>query len=249
MRIYYDYFRQSPRVKKFFELPVGLKDNINLLIFVHLAAFACFLILGGTSLIGHGFANQAIHDQVRDFLALSSRVQDIPHHWLMGLVTYQFIHFRLGELLLSVSMLWLFGHILQHRIGQYKVILYYFALVVISAIVFNLAHVIFPIFAQPGGILDGAFGGVLGVMTTTVYLYGRLRFRFGKSFQVQLWQIYVAALLLSLVLVCKDNIAYILVYASGIYIGIRYGRWILAKEREGKDGKQIEGNSGAAFSG
>jgi len=227
MRIYYDAITSHGPGKKSFRLPVGLQDNINLLILIHLLAVGLFVAFGGTSLIGHGFANEALHDRARDFLALSARVQDIPHHWLTSLFTYQFIHFRLGEVLLSVSMLWIFGHILTRRIGQYRVIVYYFTLVVFSAIVFNIAHILFPIFADPSGILDGAFGGVLGIMTTAVVLYGRLVFSFGRSLRFQLWQLYAAALLASLAVVCKDNMAYLLVYAFGIYCGVAYGRRLL----------------------
>lgn len=224
MRIYYDAVSSRGPLRQSFRLPLGPQDNINLLILIHLLAFGLFIAFGGTSVIGHGFANEGLHDRARDFLALSARVQDIPHHWLMSLFTYQFIHFRLGEVLLSVSMLWIFGHILTRRIGQYRVIVYYFALVVLSAIVFNIAHILFPVFADPSGILDGAFGGVLGIMTTAVVLYGRLRFSFGGSIRFQLWQLYAAAVLLSLIVVCKDNMAYLLVYAFGIYAGVAYGR-------------------------
>lgn len=226
MQIYCDYPLKHRRTVRPLELPFGLYDNINLLIFIHLAVFGLFVLFGGASFVGHHFADQAFHERLRDFLGLSSRLHDLEHHWLIGLFTYQFVHFHLGELLLSVSMLWLFGHILQRRIGQYRVILCYFALVLATALFFLIAHLVFPVFSQPGGVLDGAFAGVLGIMTTVVMLYPKLRLRFGKSAWVHLWQIYGAALLLSMVFAWKNNLAYIIIYVSGIYLGASYGRYL-----------------------
>lgn len=231
MKLYYDYLRHGARKHSCLELPVSLGDNINLLIMVHVAAFAVFVALGGTRLIGSGYADQAIHDHVRNFVALSSGIGDFSHHWLTGLFTYQFVHFRMGEVLLSAAMLWLFGHVLQQRIGQTKVVIYYFVLTLLSAMVFNVAHLLFPVFANPGDILYGAFGGVLGVMTTAVFLYGKRELHIRKSFTIPLWAIYAVGIVWSLATVYKNNLAFILLYAFNIYAGVRYGIYLREASR------------------
>jgi membrane associated rhomboid family serine protease len=234
MRVFYDLIgtRTSPRGGRYFELPVIPKDKINVLVFIHLLAFGLYMAMWYGGLFPEVMDQDTLHYYTRDILAVSSRAQDLIFSWTTGLFTYQFIHRNAGELVLSVMMLWLFGHILQKKIGQLRVVAFYFILVILSAIVFNLSHLLFPIFSGPGGIMEGAFGGVLGVMTTAVYFYGRARLRLGKKLRFSVWQIYFAALLLSLVCVYKNNIAYILVYLSSIWIGFRYARYLAGKHSD-----------------
>jgi membrane associated rhomboid family serine protease len=222
MKIYYDCIGKYSSAKKYFELPAFLKDKLNLLIVIHLLTFAVYIIVKLDGWLDQPVNGETVKEFIRHFFALSSRAQDFLSQWSISIFTYQFIHLNWGELLLSISMLWLFGHILQNKLAQSRIILYYFILVTISAIVFNLSHLIFPIYSGPGGRMEGAFGGVLGIMTTTVFFYGKIKFHIFRNLYLQLWQIYALAILLSLEVVYKNNIAYILVYICSIYIGIRY---------------------------
>lgn len=237
MRVFYDLIgtSASPKTGRYFELPVIPKDKINVLVFIHVLAFGVYMALWYGGLFPQFMDQDTLHYYTRDILAVSSRAQDLIFSWTTSLFTYQFIHRNAGELVLSVMMLWLFGHILQKKIGQLRVVAFYFILVILSAIVFNVSHLIFPIFSGPGGIMEGAFGGVLGVMTTAVYFYGRARLRVGKKLRFSVWQIYFAAILLSLVCVYKNNIAYILVYISSVWIGFRYARYIDEKKSNKAD--------------
>ncbi len=203
---------QTSQTSTSFEFSTGLRSQLNLLILLHILFFV------------------ALDDRIYSSLAVSSRSQDWPFNWTTSLFTYQFVYLNVGELLLSVSMLWLFGHILKKRVGQWKVIIFYFALAFISALVFNLSHLVFPIFSGPGGFMEGAFGGVLGVMTAGVMLYGRHRFQMGKYISFRLWQVYSFALLLSFMMVYKNNVAYVLVYACNIYLGIKYAKLLEMRE-------------------
>ncbi len=231
MKIYAKAIEQNPRAQPSFEMPIELKTGINLLIILHLLLFILYSISGWTGLLQQPWADGTVDDFIRYYLAASSLPDGFQSHWLSSIFTYQFVHFSKGELLLSISMLWLFGHILQSKLGQIKTLMLYFMFVILSAIVFNLSHLIFPIFSGPGGIMEGAFGGTLGIMTITVFLYGKYRLHLSKNIHFPLWKIYVAALLLSFIFVYKHNIAYILVYVSSIYIATQYAEKIETVER------------------
>lgn len=218
--------QKSTRTEKFFELPTGLSTNINLLIVIHLLFFALYLFSGWKGSSGQYWSDGTLNDFVNYDLTAVYSFQNIKWQWFTSIFTYQFVHFNTGEFLLSISMLWLFGNILRNKIGSRRTILLYFAFVVLSAIVYNLSHWIFPVFSGHKGIMDGAFGSVLGIMTTTVFFYGKYRLRISRNITVVLWQIYVVAILLSLVFVCKQNIAYIIVYASSIFMGIKGAEFI-----------------------
>lgn len=230
MKIYHSYTGQGTHSQQHMQLSVGLKNKINILILAHLVTFALYNILGWIGSLNLPFGEETIDHFIKYMLALSSRAQDLHISWSTGIVTYQFIHFNIGEVILSLSMLWLFGHILQNRIGQSKVVILYFIFVTISAVIFNISHVIFPIYSGPSEIMDGAFGGVLGIMTTTVFLYGKSRIEISKGRHLQLWHVYVAAVLLSFLWVYKNNMAHILVYICNMYVGARYASVLKEKK-------------------
>lgn len=211
---------------KFFELPTGVGTNINLLIVIHLLFFALYLFSGWKGSSGQYWSDGTLNDFVNYDLTGVYSLQHIKWQWFTSIFTYQFVHFNTGEFLLSISMLWLFGNMLRNKIGSGRIILLYFAFVALSAIVYNLSHWIFPVFSGHKGIMDGAFGSVLGIMTTTVFFYGKHQLRIGRNITLVLWQIYVIAIVLSLVFVCKQNIAYIFVYASSIGMGIKSAEFI-----------------------
>jgi membrane associated rhomboid family serine protease len=239
MKIYNSNIRQqqkSIRPENFFELPTGLSTNINLLIVVHLLFFALYLFSGWKGLSGQYWSDGTLNGFVNYDLTDAYGLQNIKWQWFTSIFTYQFVHFTAGEFLLSISMLWLFGNMLRNKIGARRTILLYFAFVVLSAIVYNLSHLIFPIFSGRRGMMDGAFGGVLGIMTTTIFFYGKYQLRVNRNITLVLWKIYVVAILLSLIFVCKHNIAYIIVYLSSIYMGIKSAEFIK------KSGQQVPVN-------
>lgn len=218
--------QKSAGTGNFLEWPTRLSTNINLLIVVHLLFFALYLFSKWKGLPGQYWLDGTLNDFVNYDITAAYGLGDIRWQWFTSIFTYQFVHFTAGEFLLSISMLWLFGNILRNKIGSGRTILLYFTFVVLSAIVYNLSHWVFPIFSGIRGIMDGAFGGVLGIMTTTVFFYSKHQLRVSRNITFVLWKIYVAAILLSLVFVYKHNIAYIIVYASSIYMGIKGAEFI-----------------------
>ncbi len=212
-----------------FRVSISLRSRINFLILAHLLLFVLYLAGSQSGLPDQSWLNSTLDDFIKYRLTVSSNLEDIAAQWGVGIFTYQFIHFSGGELLLSVSMLWLFGHILQSKIGTWRVILLYFGFSLLSALLFYASHLVFPIFSGPNTIMYGAFGGVLGVMSTTVFLYGKHRLQLNRRLSPALWQIFAAGLLLSFVLVYENNMAYIIVYIGSIYAGCRYAQHVKAK--------------------
>ncbi|MBG6233587.1 membrane associated rhomboid family serine protease [Pedobacter sp. CAN_A7] len=216
--------------------PIGLRNNINLLILVHFVFFTWYLISGPNGLIGQYWSNGTFNHFVNYNVPATYSLQHIQWQTFTSIFTYQFVHLNASEFLLSISMLWLFGNLLITKIGSAKTILLYFSFVALSAIVYNLSHLLFPIFSGPRGLLDGAFSGVLGVMTTTVYFYGTYQLRVSDKIKIELWIIYVVAILLSLFFVYEHNLAYIIVYITGIYLGVKVAEVIQRSDKQASAG-------------
>jgi len=213
-------------------LPTGLRNHINLLVFVHFLFFAWYLLSGPSGLSSQYLSDGTLNDFVNYDLTAAYSLQEFKWQSFTSIFTYQFVHLNAGEFILSISMLWLFGNLLRLKIGSLKTILLYFSFVALSALIYNLSHWVFPIFSGPRGILDGAFCGVLGIMTTTVFFYGKYQLHFYKNWTIALWKVYVVAILISMVFVYEHNIAYIIVYISGIYLGIKSAEFIQKSDRK-----------------
>jgi len=200
----------------------GWKSEINVLILVHFAFFVIYALTRWLGWLDIPLNDGTIGDFVNYFFALPGDAKTTHAGWLSGILIHQFVHVSLFEFVISMSALWFFGHILKTLIGERKVIILYLATIVISAVAFILSHYVFKIFSGHGTIMEGAFAGALGVMTTTVAFFKSHQIRvFGRIF-FQLWQIYAVVLLISLTLLFKPSIAYAIVYLSSIWIGGQY---------------------------
>jgi len=221
MKINYSIAGQDPGLHSAMHLHIGLKSKINLLILVHILLYVLFTGFG-----------QDTTGNLASWLAISSA--DMQARGWANVFTYHFIHLSKAEFLLSMSMLWLFGNMLQEKLGQRKVILLYFLSVTLSGVVFMLSHLIFPVFSGNHGMLDGSFSGVLTIMTIAVLLYKSHKLRIGRKILLPVWQIYLLVLLISFAMVYKHNMAYILIYACSIYIGFKM--MLPESDQEGAEG-------------
>jgi|GEM_PF-1350389 len=183
-----------------------LKFGIQLLILLHFTVFILPLLI-------------TTQDMSR--YVLSSNLEGVTSHW-WSVVTHQFVHTGIDELILSMGALWMFGSILQKRIGGRRVLKLYFISAIISSAVFILAHLIFPTFAGRNHLMEGAFISVLAIMTATVAICGSKHIRIVGSLSVSLWQLYLAVVAISFISIYQHNIACVLTYSSSIFIGIKY---------------------------
>ncbi|HUM67068.1 MAG TPA: rhomboid family intramembrane serine protease, partial [Chitinophagaceae bacterium] len=140
----------------------------------------------------------------------------------ISIFTFQFVHTNLPELMLSMTLLWLAGHILKEYIGERKVVLLYFACIIFSGVVFLFSHLIFTVFSAGTGMMEGAFCGTLGIMAATVTFNHSRRIRmYGGKF-IPLWQVFGFGIAIYLVFFYQHSMAYILVLVSNLYGGFRY---------------------------
>ncbi len=183
-----------------------LRFGIQLLILLHFTVFILQLF---------------ITNQDMSRYALSSNIEGVTSQW-WAVATHQFVHTGIDEMILSMAALWLFGSVLQKRVGGERVLKFYVISVMISSAVFILAHLIFPTFAGRNHIMEGAFISVLAIMTATVALCGSKEMHIVGSFSVSLWQLYFVVLVMSFISIYQHNIACVLTYSSSILLGIMY---------------------------
>lgn len=200
------------------QIPVRWNSEVNILIYIHLFFLLCYLIASHTALIGDELY---LPEFIRHSIALPGASKESTH-WFGNLFTYQFVHSSLVEFILSMSILWFFGHLLAAILGQRRVILLYLVSVVLSALAFLGSHIIFAIFSGNGMIMDGAFPGTLSIMTAAVAFMRDYRLQISKTFAPSFLTIYCIILAISLPFIFKPSMAYIFIYISGIIIGFRY---------------------------
>ncbi|GAA4305686.1 rhomboid family intramembrane serine protease [Compostibacter hankyongensis] len=215
--------RKYIRQERVFSFTPQLKTDINILVFAHILLFAVYQILHWSNI---GAQADIV---TRHSLALSAHPEDrLSHLW--SIFTYPFVHFNVWEVLLSSSMLWLFGNILSLRLGAKKVLGLYLVCCLAAAGVFLLAYVIFPIYSGEQGMLEGTFCGVLGVMTAAVVMFSHHEFRVTKRFSVSLLQVYVISLTAALFLIIKHDLASITAHLISMYFGYQYAVYLLKSQ-------------------
>lgn len=208
-------------------IPAGLNSKINQLIFAHLLFFLLYAIMGWIGLLEQPLADGTVADFVRTNLALSYRVEEMRAHWWISIFTFHFIHSNFLELVLSMGLLWLFGHILKEQIGEQKVVLFYFACAMLSGIVFMFSHFIFEIFSSGTGVMEGAFSGTLGIMTAALAFNRSSRLHIQGNRFIPLWYVFAFGIAISLMFFYQHNMAYILVFVGNLYAGYRYALYHL----------------------
>ncbi|MGY9057917.1 MAG: rhomboid family intramembrane serine protease, partial [Alphaproteobacteria bacterium] len=87
----------------------------------------------------------------------------------LTLVTYQFLHGGVGHLLSNMVVLFVFGGVIEDRLGHWKFGLLYLT----SGVVAGLAHGL--VFSEGTTALVGASGSIAGVMGAYLLLFPRAK--------------------------------------------------------------------------
>lgn len=204
-------------------LPVRFNTGINMLILANILVFMTYTIL---HLTGFYAIDKLLHTR----LILSSGIHEwVPNAW--SILTYQFVHINIAELLISMSMLWLFGNVLQQEIGIKKVLLLYLLCSIAAAVTFLLSHAVLPVFSGYHGMFEGSFGAVAGVMTATITLFPRHCIKTGTHHEVPLVYIYAAVVCIGMLFICKHNMAHVLAYIACLYTGFKYAESIKKQQK------------------
>lgn len=199
----------------------GLTSELNLLVFAHLIFFLLYITAESVGLLEYPLSQGSLADFIRANLGLSYRIGELQSNWWISIFTFQFVHSDVLEFLLSMGILWFFGHILKHHIGERKVIVLYFACTALAGIVFLTSRLAFKIFSAGAGMMEGAFSGSLGVMTAAAILAGSYHLQLGSRL-VSVWKLSAVLGGLYLLSFYQHNMAYILVVVFSLYAGYRY---------------------------
>lgn len=200
----------------------GWRGAINTLVFIHIGFFLLFTIARMMDWMSAPWQEETLSEFVNHFLAISGNAPYSYFGWLSGILIHQFVHTDPLEFMFSVSMFWFFGHLLKARIGERNVIVLYLTTITLSGVVFIISHLVFRVFSGHGTVMDGSFAGALAVMTSAAVLLRPYQVRLGKMF-IPVWQIYAVILPISIALLFKPSIAYVIVYVFSIWSGLRYG--------------------------
>lgn len=205
-------------------IDIGRWNNgINLMIMAHILIFVVYTAATSTGLFEVQVGELTIGDYVQRYLTLTGGEDQTLAGWVSGIAAYQFIHINPWELLVSMSTLWFFGHMLRSRLDEQKVLSLYLVTILVAAIAFVLSYYVFQVFTGRSTVMAGAFSGALGVATAATFLNRTHSIRVGRR-MIPLWRIYVWGVLLPTALILKPSIAYVIVYIISIWVGGRYGQ-------------------------
>lgn len=206
--------------EKAVHIPVRWNSEVNLLIYLHGILFLTWLAADLTGILSEPFNEGTLADFVKWSVALPGPSR-LSANWIGNLFTYQFVHFNLAEFVLSMSILWFFGHILASFIGERRVVMLYLITTIVAAVAFLFSHMIFPVFSGDT-IMEGAFAGALAVMTAVVVFLRSYTLRLFQKFSLSFPMIYILILIVSVPVIFKSSMAYVFLYAASICSGVKY---------------------------
>jgi uncharacterized protein len=160
-------------------------------------------------ILGRGFTNSLI--------LISSDILTRP--WI--LITSMFLHSGPYHLLFNMYVLFIFGPLLEQRIGANRFLLIYFVSGIIAGIISSL---IYPLITGTPFAALGASGAIMGMLGILIILMPNLKLLFFFIIPTQLW---VAAIIIALIDVFGifyptgiGNIAHLAGMATGLLYGL-----------------------------
>lgn len=210
-------------------LHLGWTGLINKIVWIHIALYAAYLLASVFVLLSPGLDEGIVSKFVRDYIALPGTVQERTLPWVVGVVTYQFAHRSLPELVVSMLVLLISGHLLKEHIGERRVIVLYMTSAVLAALIFLFAHLMFPVFSGHHTYMEGALPGALGVFTMVVALQGSGSIRIAGA-NIRIWALYVLVLVIAFTAFSQSSIASVLMYLAAIWAGLQYATMKLMRK-------------------
>tara|TARA_R110002167_G_scaffold283181_8_gene488387 strand:- start:2763 stop:3635 length:873 start_codon:yes stop_codon:yes gene_type:complete len=184
---------------------------INVLVFV-VNALMPFLLGLSTGALEQWFALP------RDVMTFLSRP------W--SLVTYSFFHGGIGHIFWNMLLLYFSGRLMLNLFGSRKFINVYFLGVMFGGLLFMLSYNIFPAFMGVSSILIGASAGVTAVLIFVCAYSPNQEVRI-IFFNVKLWQLGLAVVLIDLVQLPYGNAGGHLAHLGGAFLGYVYARQLV----------------------
>jgi membrane associated rhomboid family serine protease len=139
-----------------------------------------------------------------------------------SLITYSFLHFGFWHLLFNMLWLFWFGKLVLNLFNAKRFLTIYLLGGLFGGLFYVLAYNLFPVFTNTSGHLIGASGAVMAIMVfiATYSPNSEMRIFF---FNVKLWQIAAAIILLDLVQIpTSANAGGLLAHVGGAIFGYLY---------------------------
>ena len=140
-----------------------------------------------------------------------------------SLVTYSFFHGGFGHIFWNMLLLYYFGRMMLNLYGPRKFVNVYFLGVVLGGLVFMLCYNLFPVFTGVRTTLIGASAGVMAVLIFVCAYVPDQEVRI-IFFNVKLWMVGLAVVLIDLIQIPNGNAGGHLAHLGGALLGYVYAR-------------------------
>jgi membrane associated rhomboid family serine protease len=194
---------------------------IKILIAINTAVYLLILILGAT---GHGLAANDIFD------TFALKAHDVVHGRVYQLLSYGFLHAGFFHLLFNMLMLWMFGSMLESRLGSRQFWEFYLfgvfgAGLTSVALAYTLGGIVHLVPMTP---TVGASGGIYAIFMAAAMLFGDVEvFLFPLPFAMRLKYLVAILAFIALVGALADmggtaNVAHL----GGLLFGYVYVKFV-----------------------
>jgi membrane associated rhomboid family serine protease len=151
----------------------------------------------------------------------------------MDLITHMFLHGSVLHLLFNIYVLFMFGNLLERRIGSKKFITIYF----ISGLIAGFISVLFYFFLNENTYMLGASGAIMGIIGTLIVIMPNLELLFFFIIPLKLWQAGIFIFLIDLFGQISNStgighIAHMVGLISGILLGLYYKKNIQSLKKK-----------------
>lgn len=149
-------------------------------------------------------------------------------------ITYSFLHFGVFHVLFNMIWLYMFGRIILNLFSEKRLLTVYLLGAMAGGLMFVLSYNLFPVFENSRGYLIGASGAVTALMAFIATISPNTQLRI-FTFNIKLWHIAVALILLDLVRIStSSNAGGLLAHLGGAIFGFVYARQLAKGNDIGK---------------
>jgi len=216
-------------------LPFSANYRQNALLHLIFATAVCYILLHAMAIIfmivypenTKGVMSQVVVPQV----GLKDWESVLHKPWT--LFTYFLGHVSFWNLISNMIWLYCFGSIIQNLTGYKEIILLYLSGAVLSAMIYAILTIAFPLWSSPGYILN-AQSGVMTIAVAALTLAPTYKYYLGERMSIPIGVVFVIYLLLNVMAGMQGNTATLILLGAAAGIGFLYMRLLQRGYRPGK---------------
>lgn len=145
------------------------------------------------------------------------------------LITHMFLHGSLAHLFFNMYVLFMFGFLLEQKIGPKRFLLIYLASGILAAIITSaLDPILSPLLAGQASVgrALGASGAIMGMLGVLIFLMPNLRLLLFFVIPTPLWLAAIAIALIDVFGLFYSSGVGNLAHLSGLVVGLAYGLYL-----------------------